>query len=29
MERLLLNDDNKYVNDYGVSYLRWKGHGNP
>jgi len=29
MERLLLNDDNKYVNHYGVSYLRWKGHGNP
>lgn len=29
MERLLLNDDSKYVNDYGVSYQRWEGHGNP
>mmetsp|Transcript_3719 Transcript_3719/g.6214 ORF Transcript_3719/g.6214 Transcript_3719/m.6214 type:complete len:485 (-) Transcript_3719:1110-2564(-) len=29
MERLLLNDDNKHVNDYGVSYQPWKGHSNP
>ena len=29
MERLLLNDESKYVNDYGVSYHRWKGNGNP
>lgn len=28
-ERLLLNDDKKYVNDYGVSYQPWKDHGNP
>lgn len=29
MERLLLNDDKKYVNDYGVSYQPWNDHGNP
>jgi len=29
VERLLLNGDKKYVNDYGVSYQPWKGHGNP
>jgi hypothetical protein len=29
LERLLTFDENKYVNDYGVSYQTWKGHGNP
>ena len=29
MERLLSNEDSKYVNGYGVSYQLWEGHGNP